>query len=164
MHVSQLKESKFLKKEDVGTGVVGTIREITQENVAKQGAEPEMKFCLHFDEWDKPLVLNSVNGQLIAQIVGSEETDHWMGSQVELYEDPSIMFAGKLVGGIRVRAPGSRVQQAPRAPRAPVRNPPQYQQPPQAPPARPKPFGTPAQTAPQAPNVPQDDPADDVPY
>jgi hypothetical protein len=43
------------------------------------------------------------NGALIAAITHSEESDGWIGKQIMLYNDPNVMFAGKLVGGIRVR-------------------------------------------------------------
>ena len=110
MHVSELRESRFLKKEEVGNGTLATIREIYQENVAKSGAPEEYKWVLSFNELEKPMVLNSVNGQIIAQITGSEDSDGWIGAQIELYNDPSIMFAGRLTGGIRVCAPGARPQ------------------------------------------------------
>lgn len=105
MHINELRESKFLKKEDCGNGVLLTIRKIFQENIAKEGAPPEMKWCVEFDEIEKPMVLNSTNGQLIAQITGSEDTDNWTGRKIVLYLDPSVSFGGKIVGGIRARAP-----------------------------------------------------------
>ncbi len=48
---------------------------------------------------------DETNGQLIAKITKSEETDAWSGHKIVLYDDPSVSFGGKLVGGIRVRAP-----------------------------------------------------------
>jgi hypothetical protein len=104
-HISQLKQSKFLTRADVGKGALVTIREIIQENVAMEGSEPDMKFCLVFDEKEKPMVLNSTNGQIIAAITGSEDTDDWTGKKIVLYDDPTVSFGGKLVGGIRCRAP-----------------------------------------------------------
>lgn len=108
MHISGLKQSKFLTRADVGSGVLVTIREVFQDNVAKEGAPPEMRWCMAFDEAEKPMVLNSTNGQIIAQILKSEETDNWIGHQIVLFDDPSVSFGGKLVGGIRVRAPRGR--------------------------------------------------------
>jgi hypothetical protein len=105
MHISQLKQSKFLTRADVGRGVLATIREVIQENVAKEGAPEEMKYCLVFEELDKPMVLNSTNGQIIAVVTGSEDTDNWAGKKIVLYDDPNVSFGGKLVGGIRCRAP-----------------------------------------------------------
>jgi hypothetical protein len=107
MNLSDLKSSKFLKRDDVGQGALVTIRSLSQMNVAKEGADPEMKTVLHFDELDKPLVLNSTNGQIIAQITRCENDIErgWIGHKVVLYDDPNVSFSGKLVGGIRIRAP-----------------------------------------------------------
>ena len=104
-NISVLKNSNFIKKEDCDPPALVTIDRVSEENVAKEGAPQEMKWCLHFREVDKPMVLNSTNGQIIAQIVGSPETDNWAGHRIVLYHDPSVSFGGKLVGGIRVRAP-----------------------------------------------------------
>jgi hypothetical protein len=70
-----------------------------------------LKWCIAFPELEKPMVLNSTNGQIIAQITKSEDTDHWTGQKIVLYDDPTVSFGGKLTGGIRVRAP--RNQPAP---------------------------------------------------
>lgn len=104
--INDLKSSKFLKKEDVGEGALVTIKSVHLENVAKEGAEPEMKWCLTFNEFDKPMVLNSTNGQLIGKITGIEDEIEkgWVGKEVVLYNDPTVSFAGKVMGGIRVRA------------------------------------------------------------
>jgi len=102
---SEMRESKFLKKEDVGRGVLATITNCQQYNVAMEGAPPEHKWCLGFKELEKPLVLNSTNIQLCEKICGSDDTDHWAGKRLVLYTDPNVSYGGKLVGGIRVRAP-----------------------------------------------------------
>jgi hypothetical protein len=123
MHISALKQSKFLTRNDVGTGILVTIKSVHQDNVAKEGAPEELRWCLVFDEAEKPMVLNSTNGQIIAQIVKSEETDDWVGHKVVLYDDPNVSFGGKLVGGIRVRAPrgqSAKVQPKPAPKPAPV--------------------------------------------
>lgn len=105
MHVSALKQSKFITRADAGRGILVTIKEIFQENVAKEGAPEELKWCLGFNETEKPLVLNATNGQIIASITKQDDTDHWIGHKIVLYDDPNVSFGGKLVGGVRVRAP-----------------------------------------------------------
>ena len=107
--VHEMVESKFLKKEDVGYGVLATIKEFSQENVAMQGADPEMKWTMHFEELDKPLVLNSTNLQICKMVFQSDDTDDWAGKQIVLYTDHNVSFGGKLVGGIRLRAPKNKV-------------------------------------------------------
>lgn len=113
MHVDALKKSNYLTKNDCGpNGILVTIKELSEENVAKEGAPEELKWCLHLHECEKPLVLNSTNGQLIAVITGKNDTDEWPGYKIVLYNDPSISFGGKIVGGIRVRAPRGRAAQS----------------------------------------------------
>ena len=63
-----------------------------------------MKWGLTFQELDKPMVLNTTNLNLCAKACGSDDTDDWFGHQVILYEDPSVSFGGKIVGGIRVKS------------------------------------------------------------
>ena len=114
-NLSDIRSSKFLKKEDVGRGVLVTVKEVTKENIAKEGADPELKFCIWFQELDKPLVLNSTNGQMIAKITTHEDDieQNWPGTKIVLYTDDNVSFAGKLVGGIRVRAPKNSVKPKP---------------------------------------------------
>lgn len=107
MKIGQMMESKFLKKEDVDPPKLVTIRGFSQQNAGRDDA-PEMKWTMSFQELGKPMVMNSTNLQLCAQALGSEETDHWIGKQIVLYNDPSVQFQGKLIGGIRIRAPKKR--------------------------------------------------------
>lgn len=104
-NINQIKQSKFLKRDDCGNGILVTITGCHQVNVAMEGAPPEEKWCLSFQETEKPMVLNTTNAQIIAAVCGSQETDDWTGKKVVLYDDPNVSFGGKLVGGIRARAP-----------------------------------------------------------
>jgi hypothetical protein len=115
---SEMRESKFLKKDDVGRGVLATITGCVRHNVAMEGAAPDLKWCLSFQELDKPLVLNSTNIQLCEQVCGSDDTDQWVGKRIVLYTDPNVSYAGKLIGGIRVRAP--KPSAAPQPPPEPI--------------------------------------------
>ena len=110
MNISELSESNYLKKDDVMPPISVTISGITKENMAKDGAPPEIKAVLHFSESVKPMVLNMTNAELIAHINGSRETNDWTGQKITLYNDPSISFAGQITGGIRVQIP---VEQTP---------------------------------------------------
>ena len=104
MNVNELKNSKYLKKEDVDPAVKVTIKSCEMQNVALESQHPEEKWVMFFEEFDKPLVLNSTNGQAIANICKSPESDDWIGSVIVLYNDPNVGFQGKITGGIRVRA------------------------------------------------------------
>ncbi len=109
---SEMKDSKFLRKEDVGEGALLTVTGCEQQNVAPAGAAQELKWCLTFSETEKPLVLNSTNIQLCEQIFQSDDTDAWLGKKLVAYTDHGISYAGKVVGGIRVRAPKVKAKAA----------------------------------------------------
>ena len=104
-NIQNLKQSRYLSRADVAKPVLLTMREVVQEDVSMEGEPEKLRWVLYFQEAEKGLVLNSTNGQIIAQFMGSEETDNWIGHKVVLYDDPSVAFGGKLVGGIRARQP-----------------------------------------------------------
>ena len=112
-NINQIKESRFLKKEDCANGILMTFRNVEQVNSAKEGAPEELKWCAIFDESDKPMVLNSTNNQIIAQVCRSENTDDWTGHKIVLFHDPNVSYAGKLIGGIRCRAPRNQPAKVP---------------------------------------------------
>ncbi len=103
-NVNDLKTSKFLTKGDVMPDVLVTFKSYEQTNVAMENQPTEDKYVFFFVELEKPLVMNSTNGQLVEMILGSGDFDDWMGKQIVLFNDPTVSFAGKLTGGIRVRA------------------------------------------------------------
>lgn len=100
MKASQLIESKYLKKEDAGDGILVTIRDFKKENVGRED-ESEVKWVIHFDEC-KPMVLNSTNIALIEKALGTDETDDWIGHKIVLFNDENVSFGGKVTGGVRV--------------------------------------------------------------
>jgi hypothetical protein len=112
-NVNDLKKSKFLTQKDVTPPVVVTIDHEEEVNVAVEGAEKDFKWSLWFKELEKPLILNSTNGQIIAAITGSEYSNDWIGHKIVLYNDPNIFYGGKRTGGIRVRAVESETIQHP---------------------------------------------------
>lgn len=104
MKISELKNSRYLTKEDCDPPITVTIKGVKKENVAPADQKPEERYVLLFAEPGvRGLVLNSTNGALIAKYLGSDDSDDWTGKKIVLYHDPSVSFAGKLVGGIRVR-------------------------------------------------------------
>ena len=101
MHISKMKQSRFLKTADVDDDVLVTIDRVELEKIDHDSDEE--KYVLYMQEFDKGLVLNWTNIQLLAKATGSEDTDAWAGNQVILFHDETVMFRGNVVGGIRVR-------------------------------------------------------------
>lgn len=148
--INDLKQSRFLTKGDVGKGMLLTIKGWHEENVAMAGEAEAKKYCLDFEETDKPLVLNSTKGQIIAGICGTDDFDGWTGYRIVAYHDPNVSMAGRVVGGIAVRAP--KLTPAP----TPT---------PAAPAPRPAPAKTaPARPAPAAAEEAEPPEGDDVPF
>lgn len=112
MKLTELLESKYLKKEDFPTPALLTVDRLERVDVAQEGQPAEYKWCLHFAELERGLVLNSTNIQTLGALLG-DDTDHWLGHKVVAYHDPSVSFGGKLVGGIRLRAPKQQAKPAP---------------------------------------------------
>lgn len=106
-HISDRKESRFLTKNDCGAGKLLTIDYVdTNYNIAGDGEPAQIEWVAQFKEpGEKPFILKSVNLQLIAGFLGTEETDNWGGKRIVLYHDPSVTMKGKVTGGIRARAP-----------------------------------------------------------
>lgn len=115
MKATAMIPSKFLKKEDVDPPKLVTIKAMRQANVAMDDQPEELKWTVLFKELDKPMVLNSTNIQLLVKALGTDETDEWVGKQVVVYNDPNVSFAGKITGGVRIRAPKKKTAEAPAA-------------------------------------------------
>ena len=103
--VNDLKDSKFLTKEDADPAIAVTITGWREMDVSMESQPTRMKYVLDFKEVPKPLVLNNTNGQRIALITGKDEFDEWIGFKITLFNDKMVEFAGKIVGGIRVHVP-----------------------------------------------------------
>lgn len=102
--IGEMIESKYLKQSDVDADVIVTVQKVGKANVAPKGEEPEFKWLIRFNEFEKPMVLNSTNIKRLAKACQSDDTDEWIGKQVVLYVDPDVEFAGNVVGGLRIRA------------------------------------------------------------
>lgn len=96
-------DSKYLKQSDVPDPVIVTISKIGRINLAKEGDPPEEKWAIRFNEFNKPMLLNSTNIKLLEKACGSDDTDDWKGKEVIIYTDENVSFGGQIVGGLRIR-------------------------------------------------------------
>lgn len=108
--IGEMIDSKYLKQSDVGEDTVVTIVKVGKANVARKGDEPEYKWLVRFEEFEKPMVLNSTNIKRLAKACDSEDTDDWVGKKATLYVDPDVEFGGNIVGGLRIRAHKQQVE------------------------------------------------------
>lgn len=104
---SSMSESKFLKKEDLDPerGNLVTIKEFKKQKVEESDdGTIEYKWTVYVNEFEKPFVLNATNRAILERVYGAD-TDDCLGKKIVLYVDENVSFGGKLVGGIRLRAP-----------------------------------------------------------
>lgn len=97
MRTSEMVQSKFLKKEDLPNPRPFTVKGVSLEEVG-QG---DQRWVVWFHEEPKGLVLNVTKIRQLEAAYGME-TDDWKGKRVRLSHDPSVVFAGKVVGGIKL--------------------------------------------------------------
>lgn len=98
---------KYLSSEDFPEdrvwkecGVVLTITGFTEENVAREDQNPEVKLIVQFED-SKPLVANKTNTNTITGLFGTDETKV-VGKKIGLYVDPTVKNKGKTVRGLRL--------------------------------------------------------------
>ena len=100
--VSEMIQSKFLRKEDFEEDAVCTIRGVKLEEM--QGNSSETRWVLYFKELQKGMVLNTTTIRVLEQAFG-DDSDAWVSQKVMVYVDPNVSFQGRIVGGLRLRTP-----------------------------------------------------------
>lgn len=99
--VSDMITSKFLRKEDFPDDQVCTVKTVRLEDLESDGKKEE-RWILYFREYPKGMVLNITSIRVLEAAFG-DDTDYWVGKKATVYVDPNVSFAGKVVGGLRLR-------------------------------------------------------------
>ncbi|HKP75325.1 MAG TPA: hypothetical protein VJT67_07255 [Longimicrobiaceae bacterium] len=107
----------YLKAADLGgRRVTVTFEEITLEEMKGEGGK---KLVVSFVGKDKKLILNRTNADTITDILGTDETEDWIGKSIVLFPSKTS-YQGKRVDCIRVdavrRAAAPQQRQAPPPP------------------------------------------------
>jgi hypothetical protein len=98
--------SRFLKVDDLkGRKLALTIDKFVEEEVG-QGADKKDKPVIYFRETTKGLVLNRINADTIAEIVGTDDEQSWAGHRIILIPSKTE-FQSKRVPCIRIEEPGA---------------------------------------------------------
>lgn len=100
MKIGSAFPGAYLKAADLDGKRVGVII----DKVEMEDIGGENKPILHFKGKERGLVLNKTNANSITFIVGSDETDQWVGKRIVLYPSKTD-FQGKSVACIRVDPP-----------------------------------------------------------
>jgi len=105
MRTADMVKSKFFRAIDVkGQPPIRlTIAHVTEELIG-QGQRQEMKCFLWFQDHMKGLQLNKSRVAVLEAAYGPD-SDLWVGKRVRLVFDPTVMFAGQAVGGVKLETP-----------------------------------------------------------
>ena len=106
MKISEAFSGNYLKAADLAQPLVYVITVVEQETMPDGASKPVVRF----QNENRGLVLNKVNGLTIAELYG-DDTTAWTGRSVELFSTTTF-FGGKQVPCLRVRQPQQPVAQA----------------------------------------------------
>ena len=105
MKLTEMFPKRFATGEDLqGKAVTLTVQGVNSEKMRPQRNAPEVdRWVLYFKETKKGVILSRTLAYQIASILGSDDTDRWIGKRIMLYPQP-MNVAGKQVVAIRARA------------------------------------------------------------
>jgi len=105
MKRDDLFPSKYLKCADLkGRPRAVEIENAPVETLKNQKGEEQRKVVLYFKSAKKSLPLNLTNYDSVAAIAGTDETNEWPGTKLELFPTTTMM-GGKITDCIRIRPP-----------------------------------------------------------
>jgi len=96
--------SQYLKAADVTSPQAVTIA--GAEVVAfkdQESGETRESLALSFEELEQRVVTSKTSLQQLVALLGSNETDEWIGKRVTLFNDKSVMYRGRPIGGLRFK-------------------------------------------------------------
>jgi hypothetical protein len=105
MRKSDVFPSKYLTIADLdGQPAVLEIARAPLETLGN-GDRQKSKIVLYFKNAGKALPLNMTNYDSVADCAGSDETNDWPNTRIEVYPDTCTLADGKIVGCVRIRKP-----------------------------------------------------------
>jgi hypothetical protein len=114
---NEIFPSRYLKASDLaGKPLVVEIERAPTETFGR-GDDEQPKTVLYFRDDTKPLPLNMVNWDAVAEIAGDDTVD-WRGRHIELYPTTTPL-RGSIVDCIRIRAVRQKGQKPKAAPPTP---------------------------------------------
>jgi hypothetical protein len=120
MKRDDLFPSKYLKCADLkGRPRVVEIEQAPIETLKNPKGEEQRKGVLYFKGAKKALPLNLTNFDAVADIAGTDETNDWPGTKIELYP-ATTMMGGKITDCIRIRPPQGLTASPPPPPKPAV--------------------------------------------
>lgn len=104
MHYQRFRDHDYLGAWDFEDGdKTVTIEKVEQGFVDRHPEAPERVALVHIRELDRPMILNSTNGALIAAMYGTPDTREWVGKRIILMRGMTTDKSGHPCFGIRVK-------------------------------------------------------------
>lgn len=69
-----------------------TIKKVVKGEIVGENGEKSNGSLLYFEEYEKPLVLNSTNAQTITKIYDTPYVEDWVGKKIQLYQSQIRAF------------------------------------------------------------------------
>lgn len=88
---------------DPGKDMILTIGRVEKEMVTGPGGKKEECIVCHWQENEKPMILNNINCKTITKLLDTPYIERWAGHRVQIYFDPKVKFGGEVTGGLRIR-------------------------------------------------------------
>lgn len=94
--IAQMFPSKYLQADDLqkGQNLIVTIEKVFPAAAVQRsgGDEPEIKWMLRFREVRKPMGLWKTTAKAIAEVLGTTQTEAWVGQQIAIYPSTYTSF------------------------------------------------------------------------
>jgi hypothetical protein len=87
--------------------IEATITKVVAEQFGRKGQETEEKFVIYFKEVPQGLSFRPRGdvAKEFAEVLGSANTEKWVGQRVVIFGDPNVTMEKKKVGGARLKKP-----------------------------------------------------------
>lgn len=95
--------SNFVKAKDVKEPITLTVTAVEAEEFKDDDGSPRESLVLFSKELEQGVVMSKSALAQAIEILGSDETDEWIGKRIVLFNDTSVTFKGKRVGGLRFK-------------------------------------------------------------
>lgn len=87
---------------DPGKDMILTIKQVRREVITGTGGKQEECTVCHWQENEKPMILNRTNCKTISKVCGSPYIEKWAGHRVQIYAT-TTRLAGETVECLRIR-------------------------------------------------------------
>ena len=108
MNINEMGDWRFLTPADCDPPITLIISGLIEKDCARNGAEPDVQWCLTFEADKRVVPLRKTVRSRVAKLLKSPETDNWIAATLEWYVE-QITVRGETKGAVRPRLPKPEV-------------------------------------------------------